>query len=287
MLLAHGTVIRAPQAACRATASRTEPRQRASPRALASYVPRPLFPPAPPPLRHCAGQQIAARRLAACRRLPCRVLHHAVALRATALSFSLAPSRQRRLLPLAGVGAYCPPSAPPASLAASSATSTPTCSLCSIAPRPSGGKSQAIQHNSALPKATAPPAAKLLPAWAAARPAGSGNGLLCLAPPAVQLRYSALRVGLSNAAHPWPTLNLWAALPRLWRARWPAAPGSQLVGAVPPALTFGAIDHPVGIGYTDRASSLLGATLVNGWIKSGSACFPECPARGFLLRGLA
>lgn len=119
-----------------------------------------------------------------------------------ALSLPLSPSRQRRLLPLAGVRACCPPSTPPALLAASSATSRLACSLCSIAPRPAGGKSQAIQHNSALPKATAPPAAKLLPAWAAARPAGSGNGLLCLAPPAVQRRYSALR-GVSVSAARW------------------------------------------------------------------------------------
>ena len=49
-----------------------------------AQTPRPGFvppitaaPPAPPPLRHCAGQQKAARQLAACRRLPCRVLHHA------------------------------------------------------------------------------------------------------------------------------------------------------------------------------------------------------------------
>jgi 2,4-dienoyl-CoA reductase-like NADH-dependent reductase (Old Yellow Enzyme family) len=34
---------------------------------------------------------------------------------------------------------------------------------------------------------------------------------------------------------------------------WPAAPGSQLVGAVPPALTFGAIDHPVIGRSTDGA----------------------------------
>ena len=64
----------------------------------------------------------------------------------------------------------------------------------------------------------------------------------------------------------------------LRRARWPAAPGSRLVGAVSLGLTFGAIAHPVGIGYTDRASGSLGVALVNGWIKSGSACFPECPA---------
>jgi hypothetical protein len=115
--------------------------------------------------------------------LPCRELHHAVALRATALSPSLPPSRQHRPLLLACFLACCPPPAPSASLMAPSATSTPGCSLCSIAPRPAGSKSQAIEHNSALPKATAPPAAKLLPAWAAARPAGSGNGLLCLAPP--------------------------------------------------------------------------------------------------------
>ena len=143
---------------------------------------------------------------------------------------------------------------------------------------PGRGKSQAIEHNSALPKATAPPAAKLLPAWAAARPAGSGNGLLCLAPQPGQLPvlrcasvYSVLRTrGLRSTVGP--------RFRALRHARWPAAPGSQLVGAVPPALTFGAIDHPVGIGYTDRASGSLGVALVNGWIKSGSACFPECPA---------
>ncbi len=34
--------------------------------------------PAPPPLHHCAGQHKAARQLAACRRLPCHILHRAV-----------------------------------------------------------------------------------------------------------------------------------------------------------------------------------------------------------------
>ena len=34
-------------------------------------------PPAPPPLRHCAGQQTTARQLAACRRLPPHILHRA------------------------------------------------------------------------------------------------------------------------------------------------------------------------------------------------------------------
>jgi len=201
LLLARGVVIGAPQAACRATASRTEPRQSACNRALAQSLRR------PPDLLHrrrCATapaseQPLAGLRLAGGYRVGCSTTPEAAPL---ALSLLLSPSRQRRLLAMAGVCAFCPPSAPPASLAASSATSTPACSLCSIAPRPAGGKSQAIEHNSALPKATAPPAAKLLPAWAAARPAGSGNGLLCLAPPTVQLRYSALR-GVSVSAARW------------------------------------------------------------------------------------
>ena len=164
------------------------------------------------PLRRPAGRLLAGLRLAGGYRVGCSTTPEAAPL---AFSLLLSPSRQRRLLPLAGVCACCPPSAPPASLAAPSATSRLACSRCSIAPRPAGGKSQALEHNSAVPKATAPPAAKLLPAWAAARPAGSGNGLLCLAPPAVQRRHSALRGVSVSAARGWLTLNLWAALPRL------------------------------------------------------------------------
>ncbi len=109
-----------------------------------------------------------------------------------------------------------------------------------------------------------------------------------LRPRPSQERYSALRVGSFSAARIVTYVQPWG------RA---SAPAGALAGrlrravswwsAVLPRLTFGAIARTVGIGYTDRASSLLGATLVNGWIKSGSACFPECPARGFLLRGLA
>lgn len=203
--------------------------------------PRPGFVPPATAVPSCTAAATPLRRPAnsrspACRRLPCRVLNHAVALRATALSLPLPPSRQRRLLPLAGLVAYCPPPAPPAALAAPSATPTLACSQCSIAPRPAGSKSQAIEHNSALPKATAPPAAKLLPAWAAARPAGSGNGLLCLAPPAVQLRYSALRGVSFSAAR-------WVAYAQPWgRASAPVARSlagyaGQSVGECRPATT--------------------------------------------------
>lgn len=90
------------------------------------------------------------------------------------------------------------------------------CSLRSIAPRPLRGKSQAIQHNSALPKVGPVAPLKLrLVARPLARPAGSGNGLLCLAPLRGQLRHSALRVVSVSAAHRWPTFNRSAALPRL------------------------------------------------------------------------
>ena len=169
-----------------------------------SVPPANAVPSAPPPLRHCAGKQTTARRLAACMRLPCRVPHRAVTLRATA---SVATPGKR-----------------PARFAALNCT-------------PQGrGKSQAIEHNSALPKATAPPAEKLLSAWAAARPAGSGNGLLCLAPQPGQLRYSALRVCLFRAAHQWLTLNRWAALSRL-TARSLAGCAGQSVGGCRPTST--------------------------------------------------
>lgn len=189
------------------------------------------------PLRRPAVRLLAGLRLAGGYRVGCSTTPEAAPL---AFSLLLPPSRQRRLLPLAGVCACCPPSALPTSLAAPSATSRLACSRCSIAPRPAGGKSQAIQHNSALPKATAPSAAKLLPAWAAARPAGSGNGLLCLAPPAVPTPLFGAARGFSQRCAMGglrPTSG-----PRFRacrRARWPAVPGSQLVGAVPPRLTFG------------------------------------------------
>lgn len=227
------------------------------------------------PLRRTAVGLLAGLRLAGGYRVGCSTTPEAAPL---AFSLPLSPSRQRRLLPLAGWAACCPPPSPPAALAASSATSRLACSLCSIAPRPSGGKSQAIEHNSALPKATAPSAAKLLPAWAAARPAGSGNGLLCLAPPAVQLRYLALRGCLSSAAHPWLTLNQWAALPRLRRARWPAAPGSQLVGAVTPRLTFG-FRYPCP--YTWQRAGFARHCPRKRLDRVRLACFPDCPAGAF------
>ena len=62
------------------------------------------------------------------------------------------------------------------------------CSLRSIAPRPLRGKSLAIQHNSALPKVGPVASQASLCGPTAARPAGSGNGLLCLAPLRGQLR---------------------------------------------------------------------------------------------------
>lgn len=101
------------------------------------------------PLRRPAVRLLAGLRLAGGYRVRFSNTPEAAPL---ALPLLLPPSRQRRLFALTGVCARCPPSAPPASLATPSATSNPACSLCSIAPRPAGGKSQAIEHNSALPK---------------------------------------------------------------------------------------------------------------------------------------
>jgi hypothetical protein len=79
--LACGAIVRTPQAACRATALQTEPRQRANPAPWlrASDHRRTSCPAAAAPLRRPANSHSPAcgLRLAACRRLPCRVLHHA------------------------------------------------------------------------------------------------------------------------------------------------------------------------------------------------------------------
>ena len=149
--LRHGSCnrIRKPRAV--ATTSRTEPRQRANPAPWLRAFDHRLTSctAAATPLRRPAVNLLAGLRLAGGYRVGCSTTPEATPL---ALSLPLSPSRQRRLLALPGIVAYCPPSAPPASLTAPSATSTPACSLCSIAPRPAGGKSQAIEHNSALPK---------------------------------------------------------------------------------------------------------------------------------------
>ena len=78
---------------------------------------------------------------------------------------------------------------------ASVATSKLVCSLRSIAPRPAGGKSQAIEHNSALPK-VGPVATQaslgVAYRWRALRV----RVMVCyvLRPQQSQHRYSALRV---------------------------------------------------------------------------------------------
>ena len=60
-------------------------------------------------------------------------------------------------------------------------------------PQPGRGKSQAIEHNSALPKVGQSLRRLRLVCLPLARPAGSGNGLLCLAPqPGQQLFWFAL-----------------------------------------------------------------------------------------------
>lgn len=82
---------------------------------------------------------------------------------------------------------------------------------------------------------------------------------------------SALRDG-------WPTLNLWAALPRLWRARWPAAPGSQLVGAVLSRLTFG---FGCPCPYTDQRAGFARHCPRKRLDRVRLACSPDCPAGAF------
>lgn len=147
----------------------------------------PSCPAAAAPLRRPAVGLLAGLRLAGGYRVGCSTTPEASPL---AFSLLLSPCCQRRLLPLAGVRACCPPSAPPAALAAPSATSRLACSRCSIAPRPAAsfGASRGFSQRCAV------------------------GGLR----PTEGPRFRACR-----------------------RARWPAAPGGQLVGAVPPRLTFG------------------------------------------------
>ena len=118
---------------------------------------------------------LASLRLAGGYRVGCSTTPEAAPL---ALSLLLSPSRQRRLLPLAGLGACCPPPAPPASLAAPSATPGKSLigSLCSTPRWPLRGKCSAalrIQHNSLLRKVG--PVASQAPLGdpTAARPADS------------------------------------------------------------------------------------------------------------------
>ena len=95
--------------------SRKQPRHGSVPSATAAA-------PAPPPLRHCAGQRqtpLASLRLAGGYLVTSCTAPEASPL---ALSLLLSPSRQRRLLLCPGFFAYCPPPAPSASLMASSAT---------------------------------------------------------------------------------------------------------------------------------------------------------------------
>lgn len=158
-----------------------------------------------------------------------------------ALSLLLSPSRQRRLLPLAGFVTCWPPPAPPASLAASSATSRLACSLRSIAPRPLRGKCSAslrIQHNSLLRKVGPVAAQAPLGGPTAARPAGSRKRCYVLRPLRVQLRYSALRGCLSSAAHPWLTLNRGAGLPRLTASSLAGYAGQSVSGCRPASADF-------------------------------------------------
>jgi hypothetical protein len=82
---------------------------------------------------------------------------------------------------------------------------------------------------------------------------------------------SALRVG-------WLTLNRRAALPRLWRARWPAAPGSQLVGAVPPRLTLG---FGCPCPYTWQRAGFTRHCPHKRLDRVRPACSPDCPAGAF------
>ena len=184
---------------------------------------------------------MAARRLAACRRLPCRVLHHARGC-ATGFAAPASPSRQRRLLVLAGLGACCPPPAPSASLTAPSATSTPACSLRSAPQRPLRGKCSAalrIQHNSLLRKVGPVAAQASLGVPTAARPAGSRKCSYVLRPytaNSVIWRFAWVHSPLRDR---WPTPNRGAALARLpARSLWPAPPAVSWWGYRPANVDF-------------------------------------------------
>ncbi len=151
-----------------------------------TQTPRPGFvppitaaPPAPPPLRHCAGQRQSC----------------SPACGLQAATVPDAPPRQRLRHWLSrscyrrsvsadffGFGWRCRvlPAVCAASFAHGSVGYLNPGLLAVLDYTQAGrGKSHAIEHNSALPEATAPPAEKLLSAWAATRPAGLGNGLLC------------------------------------------------------------------------------------------------------------
>ena len=119
--LSHGACTRTRKPRAFATPCLPEPRQRATPAPWlrASDHRRTSCPATAAPLRRPAVRLLAGLRLAGGYRVGCPTTPEAAPL---ALLLLLPPSRQRRLLSLADVCAFCPPSAPPALLAASSAT---------------------------------------------------------------------------------------------------------------------------------------------------------------------
>ena len=138
-------------------------------------------PAAAAPLRRPAKRPLAGLRLAGGYRVGCSTAPEAAPL---ALSLLLSPSRQRRLLPLAYARAYCPPPAPSASLTAPSATSNPACSRCSTAPCQAGVNRKRFNITAHYPKSASRSAQAALGGRPLRALSGSGNGLLCLAPPA-------------------------------------------------------------------------------------------------------
>ena len=126
------------------------------------------------------------------------------------------------------------------------------------------GKSQAIQHNSALPKMcqSLRRASLGCPSLRALRV----RVMVCyvLRPCAAKgVSRRVAWVWLARCARGWHTPNLWAALPRLRRARWPASPVVSWQTAVPPASTFGILlsthncrsnHREVNVGYLNQAA---------------------------------
>lgn len=196
------------------------------------------------PHRRCATalaskRPLAGLRLAGGYRVGCSATPEAAPL---ALSLLLSPSRQRRLLVLAGLGACCPPPAPSASLTAPSATSAPACSLRSAPQRPLRGKCFAllrIQHNSLLRKVGPVAAQAPLGDPTAARPAGSRKCSYVLRPytaNSVIWRCAWVQPALRDR---WPTPNSGAALARLpARSLWPAPPAVSWWGHRPASVDF-------------------------------------------------
>ncbi len=99
-------------------------------------------------------------------------------------------------------------------------------SLRSTAPRRAGVNRCAIEHNRALPKPGQSLRGASLGGLALARPAGSGNGRLCLAPrPGQRLfQFAALSVSIQALRAGW-----YGSLPRLAARSLAGVAGSQLV----------------------------------------------------------